>query len=106
MKKIIAITAISFACISSAYAQSAAPAASGPNITGSVEMGVQATDDVAAAIGNESSSTQEIGNIDSGTVDGNITTDTTATNDVSAAIGNKSCTDQKIGTIGGTSACK
>ncbi|MFC1673674.1 hypothetical protein ACFL12_05925 [Pseudomonadota bacterium] len=103
MKKILVVAVISLAGISSAYAQNAT---SGPKIDGTVELEATATNDVTAAIGNESSATQEIGNIDSGSIDGNITSVVTGTDDVSAAIGNKSCSDQKIGTIGGKSACK
>ncbi len=103
-KTLTAAALATFLFAGTAFAQSSG-AASGPTIDGGVEMTVSAEQDVSAAIGNESSATQEIGAIDSGTITGDIATNVEAAEDVSAAIGNKACSDQKIGTIGSKNAC-
>ncbi len=72
---------------------------------GAVEMNIEAAENVTAAIGNESSATQEIGAIDSGKIDNEVEIGIVANENVSAAIGNKTCTDQKIGAIGSSNAC-
>lgn len=98
MNKFSVLAAAAVFSIGSAYAQD-------PTIEGAVEINVEAAENVAAAIGNESSATQEIGAIDSGNIEGETEIGIVANENVSAAIGNKACTDQKIGTIGSSAAC-
>ncbi len=98
MKKLGLLATAMLFSIGSSYAQD-------PTIEGGVELNISAEQDVSAAIGNESSATQEIGAIDSGNIEGNTAITIEAAEDVSAAIGNKACSDQKIGTIGATNAC-
>ena len=98
MNKFSVLAVAAVFSIGTAYAQD-------PTIEGGVQINVEAAENVADAIGNESSATQEIGTIDSGTIEGETEIGVVANENVSAAIGNKACTDQKIGTIGSTNAC-
>lgn len=98
-KVLIALVAVSF--MASPVFAADAPATGEPNIDGAIQLNVQAGEDVAAAIGNESEADQELGNIDSGNVTGDIEDTVVADQDVSAAIGNESTAKQKVGTIGG-----
>jgi len=102
MKKIFTATIMGMAFMSfAAFADDS----DGPTIDGAVEQTITATDDIAAAIGDESSATQEIGTIDSGNLEGEIAQTVIATDDIAASIGEKTCVDQKIGTIGSKNAC-
>ena len=97
-----------FLVISAAFAfgtAQAQDATEGPTIEGGVQLNISAEENVSAAIGNQSSATQEIGSIDSGNIAGDTEIAVEAAQNVSAAIGNKACSDQKIGTIGATNAC-
>lgn len=104
MKKILAASVLGLTMVSFA-AFAADETTDGPNIEGGVQLNISAEQDVSAAIGNQSSATQEIGAIDSGTIAGDTEIAVEAAEDVSAAIGNKACSDQKIGTIGAKGAC-
>ena len=73
----------------------------GPTINGGVELNVEAGQDISAAIGNEATASQELGDINSGNITGDIEDTVVADEDISAAIGNKSCASQKVGSIGG-----
>ena len=83
-----------------AYAQQ------GPNITGGVEMTIEAAQNLNAAVGNESSASQSIGAIESGNIKGDVAITISAEENLNAAVGNKACADQQIGTIGKASSCK
>lgn len=102
MKKIgFLAVAVAFT-VGTAFAQDSSD---GPTIEGGVQLNISAEENVSAAIGNQSSATQEIGSIDSGTIAGDTEIAVEAAQNVSAAIGNKACSDQKIGTIGASNAC-
>jgi len=103
MKKLLTASVLGLALMS--FSAMAADDDKGPTIEGGVQMNISAEQDVSAAIGNESSATQEIGAIDTGTISGDTEIAVEAAEDVSAAIGNKACSDQKIGTIGAKGAC-
>lgn len=78
----------------------------GPTIEGKVEMNIKATENLNAAVGNESTASQSVGAIESGNIKGGVEMDIMATENLNAAVGNKSCADQQIGTIGKASSCK
>lgn len=77
----------------------------GPKLDGATEIIANDVQAINAAIGNESSATQEIMDIDSGSVEGDVTIEGADIQAIDAAIGNESCSDQKIGSIGTKSAC-
>ncbi len=76
--------------------------AGGPVLDGATEIMINDVQAVNAAIGNESSSTQEIMAVDADEVTGDLTMIVTA---VDTAIGNEACSNQKNGTVGVTKAC-
>ena len=98
--KFAAIIAASTMLVAGAALAEDAPA-DGPTIDGGVQMNVEAAEDISAAVGNESSASQELGNINAGTMDGDVEMGIAADEDISAAVGNKSCASQKVGSIGG-----
>lgn len=77
----------------------------GPTIEGSVELNVEAAEDINAAVGNDARASQSVGAIESGSIDGNIEMGISAEQDINAAVGNDSCADQQIGTIGKKTSC-
>lgn len=95
------ITLASILTLGLSGAAFAADAPDGPTINGGVQMNVEAAEDISAAIGNESTASQELGNINSGNITGDIEMGVAADQDISAAIGNKACASQKVGSIGG-----
>lgn len=97
MKKMLLL--LSLASLS-AFAQQ------GPAITGGVEVTIEAAQNLNAAVGNESSASQAIGAVESGTIKGDLALTISAEQNLNAAVGNKSCADQQIGTIGKASSCK
>jgi hypothetical protein len=103
MKK-LTFVAIALALTSTAALANNAPSG-GPVLDGATEIMINDVQTVNAAIGNESSATQEIMAVDAGNVTGDLTLEATAIDAVDAAIGNEACSDQKIGTVGSTKAC-
>mgnify|MGYP007063819876 CR=1 FL=1 len=77
----------------------------GPTIEGGVQMTVTGTEDINAAVGLESSASQTLGAIESGTLSGDTTMTVTGTEDINAAVGDKACADQQMGTIGKKATC-
>ena len=69
MKTFLAVVAASALSIGSAMAEDPN---NGPTISGGVQLNEAATDDIAAGIGEESKASQEIGNINSGTITGDV----------------------------------
>lgn len=78
----------------------------GPDIKGDVKMNINAAKNLNAAVGNETTASQAIGAIESGTIKGNTDMKINTTENLNAAVGNESCADQQIGTIGKKSTCK
>lgn len=78
----------------------------GPDIEGNVKMTIESAQNLNAAVGNESTASQAIGAIESGSIKGDLTMTIEAQQNLNAAVGNKSCADQQIGTIGKASSCK
>lgn len=98
--KSFVITGLSVLALAGAAWAEEAPS-DGPTIDGGVELNVEAAEDISAAIGNESTASQEIGDINSGNITGDVEEAVSAEGDISAAIGNKACSSQKVGSIGG-----
>lgn len=78
----------------------------GPNIKGDVNMQINASKNLNAAVGNETTASQAVGAIESGTIKGNTNMKINAVENLNAAVGNESCSDQQVGTIGKKSTCK
>ena len=77
----------------------------GPMIDGGLQMTVTGSEDINAAVGVDSTASQTMGAIESGTLSGDTTLTVTGTGDIDAAVGDKACADQQMGTIGKKSAC-
>ena len=99
MKSILIAGVSALAFASAAWAEDAPT--DGPTINGGVQLNVEAAEDISAAIGNESTASQELGDINSGNITGDVEDTVAADQDISAAIGNKACSSQKVGSIGG-----
>lgn len=78
----------------------------GPDVKGNIKMDINAAKNLNAAVGNETTASQAVGAIESGTIKGDTTMKINAAENLDAAVGNKSCADQQIGTIGKKSTCK
>lgn len=101
MRKLLITTAAIFLAF-----QVQAQEKAGPEITGNIKLDITAVKNLNAAVGNETTASQAVGAIESGTIKGDTDMKINAAENLNAAVGNKSCADQQIGTVGKKSTCK
>lgn len=96
MKKLIVSAAILALSASVAHADDA-PA--GPTIEGAIDINVESTGTINAAVGNEAIANQEALGVKSGTISGGIEMTGAINEDINAAVGNKATATQEMMSI-------
>lgn len=101
----LALAALCAASLGMSTAAHAQAAQDGPTIGKMDNIDIVATGVMNAATGLDSSTTQNVGSVESGKITELTNEKILADGAMNAATGDKTCADQSIGTIGHKSAC-